>query len=74
VGAGVAGGPAPGPAPTFDANKQQFSGGVKTNFPTFKPRYSQTLVEGDYRNYGPPPPASNYGGTRNQQVYAQGGY
>ncbi len=42
---------------------------MKTDFPNFKPRYSQTLQEeGGYQSSG-----SNYGGTRNQEVYAQGG-
>ncbi len=63
--------------PTYDANKGRFNGGVKTDFPNFKPRYSQTLDEGD-SNYGSSSNSnsgvnSNYGGTRNQQVYPQGG-
>jgi hypothetical protein len=57
-------------------------GGVKTEFSSFKPRYSQTLDEGDDRNYqsrgnsqsrGNYGSDSNYGGTGKQQVYAQGG-
>jgi len=79
VAAGVAGGAGGGPSPTFDSNKARFNGGVKTDFRDFKPRYSQTLEEGGSGNYGPPAARSNYGadsnygGTNNQQVYAQGG-
>ena len=76
--AGVAGGVAGGPAPTYDASKNQFRGGVKTDFPDFKPRYGSTVEGGGYgssrsagRNtYGA---ESNYGGTGRQEVYAQGG-
>jgi hypothetical protein len=71
-----AGGPAPG-GPAFDSSKSRFTGGVKTDFRDFKPRYSQTIEEGgesDYKparsNYGT---ETSYGGSRNQQVVAQGG-
>jgi hypothetical protein len=76
LGGAVAGGVAPAPGPTFDSNKARFTGGVKTNFRDFKPRYSQTLEEGGDSNYGPAPVRgvdSNYGGNRNQQLYPQGG-
>ncbi|UJR23261.1 hypothetical protein I4U23_026281 [Adineta vaga] len=80
VPAGVAGGASAQPAPTYDSKKNRFVGGVKTDFPDFKPRYSQTIEErgGRYGNdrsvnqnaYGG---GSNYGGTGRQEVYARGG-
>nr|ACD88937.1 hypothetical protein [Adineta vaga] len=80
VPAGVAGGASAQPAPTYDSKKNRFVGGVKTDFPDFKPRYSQTIEErgGRYGNdrsvnqnaYGS---GSNYGGTGRQEVYPRGG-
>jgi len=70
VAAGVVGSQSAGPPPTYDANKGRFSGGVKTDFPSFKPRYGQSIQEDGYRNNGP---SQNYGGTNRQEVYAQGG-
>jgi hypothetical protein len=59
VAAGVVGNPAAGPAPTYDSNKARFNGGVRTEYPEFKPRYEQTVNEGPNRN--------------NNQQYPQGG-
>ena len=78
--AGVVGGNNAGPGPTYDSRTARFNDGVKTNFRDFKPRYSQVIEEGGSSNYdrsaGPGPnygPDSNYGGSRNQQIYPQGG-
>ena len=74
----VAGVPVPAPVagPVYNSHKGRFVGGVKTDFRDFKPRYSQTLEEEGDSYYAPAPPRNidtNYGGTRNQQVYPQGG-
>jgi len=58
--------------------KLRFNGGVKTDFPNFKPRYPQGIEDGGNRNNGPPSGQnygvdSDYGGSRNQQIYPQGG-
>ncbi|CAF1462631.1 unnamed protein product [Adineta steineri] len=71
--AGVVGGAAVAPAPVFDSKKVAFNGGVKTDFPAFKPRY-----ENDYRKSGSSygnnnGPKANYGGGNNQERYAQDG-
>ena len=76
VQAGVVGSPG-GPAPGFDAGRGRFNGGVKTEFSSFKPRYSDVIYEDDNRSYKSGPRNnyggdSNYGGTNKQQVYAQG--
>jgi len=80
----VAGGAvAGGGGVVFDSSKSQFVGGVQTKFKKFKPRYPQTLEEGgDYDSSGNSSPGSSkpnygsnldYGGTRDQNVYPQGG-
>jgi len=58
--------------------KVRFTDGVKTEFPDFKPRYSQTVNEGGNRNsdssYGKNSGSDkSYGGARTQEVYDQGG-
>lgn len=75
---GIVGSKNMAPPPTFDSKSNRFNGGIKTNFQDFKPRYSQVIEEGGnpyYErqarpNYGPD---NSYGGTRNQQIYPQGG-
>ena len=78
VAGGVAGGA------VFDANKSQFVGGVQTKFRKFKPRYPQTLEEDSSYDLPPEKPSYgsskpnygrdlDYGGTRDQTVYPQGG-
>ncbi|CAF1604687.1 unnamed protein product [Adineta ricciae] len=72
--------PPPDNAPSYDTKKNRFVGGVQTDFPDFKPRYSQTIGEKDY-GYGNNRPANRntygsdptYGGTGRQEVYPQGG-
>ena len=41
VPAGVVGSPSPAATPAFDPRTNQFNSGVKTDFPTFKPRSNQ---------------------------------
>ncbi|CAF1175006.1 unnamed protein product [Adineta ricciae] len=72
--------PPPDNGPSYDTKKNRFVGGVQTDFPDFKPRYSQTVGEKDYgygnnrpvnrNSYGSDP---TYGGTGRQEVYPQGG-
>jgi hypothetical protein len=77
AGGGVVPGGSAASGVTYDSNKGRFTGGIKTDFRDFKPRYSQTIEEGG-DNYGSSGRSnygfdSNYGGTRNQQIYPQGG-
>lgn len=76
--AGVVGGQNNGPPPTYNSKTARFNGGVKTNFRDFKPQYSQVIEEGGSSYYDRPSgpnygPDTNYGGSRNQQIYPQGG-
>lgn len=68
--AGVVGSPG-GPAPGYDASRGRFRDGVRTEFASFKPRYSDVIYEDDDRA-SKSGPQNNYGGSNNQQVNAQG--